>query len=70
LVPADLPSKEREALLDSLRHMIPERYNVRHVTLQLEESAECCEETHMPGVIAAHIGAGAGRRRHHHEERS
>lgn len=42
---------ERERVLDGLRHMIPDHFPVRHLTLQLEESTECCEETHMPGVV-------------------
>ena len=42
---------ERERVLDSLRHMIPDRFPVRHLTIQLEESTQCCEETHMPGVV-------------------
>ena len=42
---------EHEQVLDGLRHMIPDHFPVRHLTIQLEESSACCEETHMPGVV-------------------
>ena len=52
---------EHELVLDGLRHMIPDRFPVRHITIQLEESSACCEETHMPGVV---VGGHMGRMGH------
>lgn len=43
---------DREQVLDGLRHMIPRRFPVSHVTIQIEVSAEECEEAHMPGPAA------------------
>ena len=58
---------EHEQVLDGLRHMIPDRFPVRHITIQLEESSACCEETHMPGIVVhghpgrtTHIPGGSG----------
>lgn len=43
------PATEREELLDGLRHKLPARFPVGHVTIQLEESSHCCDEDHQPG---------------------
>jgi cobalt-zinc-cadmium efflux system protein len=44
---------QHEEVLDRLRHMIPTRFPVGHVTIQLEESSRCCEEAHLPGQPVA-----------------
>ena len=49
-----VPPSQREALLDRLRHLIPARFSIQHVTIQIEESSHCCEEEHLPD------GSGAG----------
>jgi len=57
----EVPAAGREQVLDRLRHMIPERFPVRHVTIQLEESSHCCDEAHLPGGDAT---TPAGRSSH------
>ena len=63
VLPAD-----REQVLDGLRHMIPDRFPVRHITIQLEESAECCDESHTPGLAATRPLSKGGHSLggHHH----
>ncbi len=39
---------QHEEVLDRLRHMVPARFPVGHVTIQLEESSRCCDEAHLP----------------------
>ena len=58
----------REEILDRLRHMIPERFSVQHVTIQLEESSSCCDVAHPlgseePGPAAREGGASTHRSR-------
>ncbi len=62
----EAPLESREAVLDRLRHMLPERFPVGHLTIQLEESSHCCEEAHLPEPGAPEP---AGRDAHAHAPR-
>ena len=53
--------ESHEEVLDRLRHMLPARFPVGHLTIQLEESSHCCEEAHLPDSSHA---APAGRDAH------
>ena len=57
----EVPRGSHEEVLDQLRHMLPARFPVGHLTIQLEESSHCCEEAHMPEPWSA---APAGRDAH------
>ena len=48
VVADDYPLSQREALLDQFRHMIPASFPIHHLTIQMEESSNCCEEAHLP----------------------
>lgn len=48
VVADDFPLSQREALLDLFRHMIPATFPIHHLTIQMEESSNCCEEAHLP----------------------
>ncbi len=48
VVADDFPLSQREALLDLFRHMIPTSFPIHHLTIQMEESSNCCEEAHLP----------------------
>ncbi len=48
VVADDFPHSRREALLDLFRHMIPATFPIHHLTIQMEESSNCCEEAHLP----------------------
>ncbi|MBI3743223.1 MAG: cation transporter [Chloroflexi bacterium] len=48
------PAAAREDLLDRLRHLIPERFPIHHITIQLEESSRCCDVEHRPVGSHAH----------------
>ena len=56
----DTPGRH-EAVLDHLRHLLPARFPVRHLTIQLEESSNCCNEAHLPEKETA---APAGKDTH------
>jgi len=58
VVADDFPHSQREALLDLFRHMIPATFPIHHLTIQMEESSNCCEEAHLPVGISAN-GPGA-----------
>ena len=49
VVADDFPLSQREALLDLFRHMIPALFPIHHLTIQMEESSNCCDEAHLPG---------------------
>jgi cobalt-zinc-cadmium efflux system protein len=50
VVADDFPHSQREALLDLFRHMIPATFPIHHLTIQMEESSNCCEEAHLPAA--------------------
>ena len=65
----EVPPGSRERVLDDLRHMLPTRYPIKHLTVQLEGSSHCCDEAHVPGPGPsgpvgrdAHAVAGRGER--------
>ena len=43
-----IPASRRESILDQLRHMIPDRFPVQHMTIQLESSSQCCDVSNRP----------------------
>ncbi len=57
----DATPGRHEAVLDHLRHLLPARFPVRHLTIQLEESSNCCNEAHLPEKETA---APAGKDTH------
>lgn len=59
VVADDFPLSQREALLDLFRHMIPASFPIHHLTIQMEESSNCCEEAHLP--------AASGQETHDHQ---
>ena len=48
VVTDSLSAADRDALLDRLRHLVPERFPIHHVTIQMEESSHCCDVAHLP----------------------
>ena len=48
VVTDSLSAAGRDALLDRLRHLVPERFPIHHVTIQMEESSHCCDVAHLP----------------------
>jgi cobalt-zinc-cadmium efflux system protein len=56
VVADDCPPSKREALLDLFRHMIPALFPIHHLTIQMEESSNCCDEAHLPSTssVEAH----------------
>ncbi|MEE9286285.1 MAG: cation diffusion facilitator family transporter [Dehalococcoidia bacterium] len=43
-----VPPEGREAVLERLRHSIPDRFPMRHLPIQLEETGTCCQVAHLP----------------------
>jgi cobalt-zinc-cadmium efflux system protein len=60
VVADDFPLSQREALLDLFRHMIPAAFPIHHLTIQMEESSNCCEEAHLPADSTDNIHGNHG----------
>ena len=61
VVADDYPRSQREALLDQFRHMIPASFPIHHLTIQMEESSNCCEEAHRPAGSSVEPPDGVGQ---------
>ncbi len=51
VITSECAQASRQQLLDEVRHLMAKRFNISHMTVQLEEDGAECEEAHVPVKI-------------------